>query len=321
MKEDHNQRLGFDKDAKEYDEYRYNRQTNQKRKIEEVTIAQAREQLLATGGIAKVLTVLGYGKEATILLAQETTGEYVCAKVFRFFSSTNQKRLQGTKHLFADDMASLVARTEYWNLVEMYEAGVVVPRPRFFRENILVMDYITAQTGTINRAPLLREVDLNEGYDPEEVLYESLDILEDMFLKSYYIHGDYSEHNLMVTDKGLVTMDVSQSVQYNRKTFINTPMRIRLDKALEYLQTDIYNLNQHFAKRYKVFIDPQEAKQQVVEKLPPKLQGFLENQMEILPVSLLPIAAHVGKNRYRSRNNQTKRQGQFLQEFRKRYNI
>ncbi|MFX1537008.1 MAG: RIO1 family regulatory kinase/ATPase [Promethearchaeota archaeon] len=322
LNKDHNQRLGFDKEATEYDEYRRNRQTKQKRKIEEVTIAQAREQLLATQKISKVLTVLGYGKEATVLLVQEAeTGEHVCAKVYRFFTSTNRKRLQGTKHMLADDMASLAARTEYWNLVEMSEAQIPVPRPRFLVKNILVMDYITAQTNTLIPAPLLRDVDLTDGHEPEEALYESLDILADLFLKCQFIHGDYSDHNLMITEQGLVTMDVSQSVQYNHKTFIDTPVRIRIDKAVKYLYTDISNLNKHFSRRYKISIDPNEVKEQIVEKLPTKLQNYLEQPMEIMPISLLPIEAHRGKVHERSRNNQTRRMDQFLSDFRKRYNI
>lgn len=112
-------------------------------------------------------------------------------------------------------MSRIAAKTEYWNLVGMWEAKIPVLRPRFLRENILCMDYISAESNTLKPAPLLREVDLTTGYDPEEVLYESLDILSQMFLKAQYIHGDYSEHNLMMTDKGLVTMDVSQSMQCN----------------------------------------------------------------------------------------------------------
>jgi serine/threonine-protein kinase RIO1 len=288
LNKDHNQRLGFDKEATEYDEFRRSRQTTQKRKIEEVTIAKAREQLLATQKVSKVLTVLGYGKEATVLLVQEAeTGEHVCAKVYRYFTSTNRKRLQGTKHMLADDMASLAARTEYWNLMEMSEAQIAVPRPRFLVKNILVMDYITAQKNTLIPAPLLRDVDLTDGHEPEEVLYESLDILADLFLKCHFIHGDYSEHNLMVTEQGIVTMDVSQSVQYN----------------------------------HKISVDPTEVKEQIVEKLPTKLQNYLKKPMEIMPISLLPIEAHRGKVRERSRNNQTRRMDQFLNDFRKRYNI
>lgn len=71
MQKDHNQRLGFIKDQKEYDKEREQRQTKQKREITEVTVSEAQKQLLATGKISKVLSVLRYGKEATVLLVQE----------------------------------------------------------------------------------------------------------------------------------------------------------------------------------------------------------------------------------------------------------
>ncbi|MFX0116590.1 MAG: hypothetical protein ACFFB3_18725, partial [Candidatus Hodarchaeota archaeon] len=103
MSEDHNQRLGFAKFQKrggtQRDEYRQQRLTK-KITQREITIAQARDQLLATSKIEKIVGVFGGGKEATVLVAEEAeTGDYICAKVFRYFTSTIRKRLRGTKHI------------------------------------------------------------------------------------------------------------------------------------------------------------------------------------------------------------------------------
>ncbi len=302
MTDDHSQRLGyeFSKHGRGYDEYRQSRQKS-KSPLKEITIAEARDQLLATGHIDKVLKVIGGGKEATVLLAQERrTGDYVCAKVFRYFTSTIRKRLRGTHHLFQDDMAQLAAKQEYWNLYEMYNAKIPVPKPRHLIGNIVVMDFIHAIGDILTPAPLLREVNLKSFHDPEEVFYDALDILAELFLKVHYVHGDYSEHNLMVTKNGLITMDVSQSVQYNRKTFINTPTRIRVDKALDYLEADIYNLNLYFQKRYRLSIDPAVVRQEIVEELPAKLQDFLTTKtMEIYPRELIAPEVHYAKEMYR----------------------
>lgn len=304
MSSDRNQRLGFgfdkgQKGTREFDNLRKSRQTTSKRTLREINISEAKKQLLATGRIDEVLGLLGGGKEATVLLARETNGDYVCVKVFRYFTSTIRKRLRGTKHIMADGMAAVAARQEYWNLHEMFVAGIPIPKPRYLLGNIVVMDYITAEDEQMTPAPLLREVDLNNGYDPEECLYESIDILADIFIKSEYVHGDYSEHNLMMTSDGLVTMDVSQSVQYNNKTFIETPIRIRIDKAINLLETDILNINQHFHKKYRFSLDTDEVKEKIVEELPEHLKGYIKAKtVDIRPSSMLSVKAYMAKQAY-----------------------
>ncbi|MHA2500857.1 MAG: RIO1 family regulatory kinase/ATPase domain-containing protein [Candidatus Hodarchaeales archaeon] len=295
MSDDYNQRLGFEKFGKRgqdggtfHDAHRHQR-LSKKTVLQEVTVAQACKQLLATGQFQSILGVIGGGKEATVLVAQEReTEDYVCAKVFRYFTSTIRKRLRGTRHILASGMAQIAAKQEYWNLMEMHEARVYVPKPRHILGNILVMDLITENGQSRTPAPLLRDVDLRKvGFDAEEVLYEALDILADLFLKAHFIHGDYSEHNLMLTDpgpgtteNGLITMDVSQSVQYNQKTFINTPERLRIDRAVDILQTDLKNLNDHFQKRYRLCIDPLEVCEQIIQELPTKLRNFYTNHRD-----------------------------------------
>ena len=301
---DHNQRLGFDRYGKRTllgrEDSRQSRKTKAKRQLKEVTITEAKNQLLSIEEIQKVRSVIGGGKEATVLLAESIDGELVCAKVFRYFTSTIRKRLRGTIHLLPDDMAALAAKQEYWNLYEMFANNIPVPKPRLLIDNIVIMDFIAEENGSQIPAPLLREVDLTH-YDPEELFYESIDILADLFLKGYYIHGDYSEHNLMLTREGvLVTMDVSQSVQYNTRTFINTPFRIRIDKAVDLLETDIKNINQYFRRVYRKTINPDEVKEAIIKELPQKLQNFLtERTLDIYPSEMYTPEVLLGKERYR----------------------
>jgi serine/threonine-protein kinase RIO1 len=267
--------------------------------LREITVREATDQLLATGEIKKVLSVIGAGKEATVLLAQEKeTDELVCAKVFRYFTSTIKKRLQGTHHISKEAMASIAAKQEYWNLNELHKASVPVPKPNFFKKNIMMMEFINIEEDSLIPAPLLSEVNIIEIDDPENILYEAIDIIARIFLDAQMIHGDYSNDNLMINENGLVTMDVSQSVLYNQKTFIDTPGRIRLDKAVKYLLTDITNLNNGFYK-YRISIDPKEVVQNIVNQLPEKLQGFLENANSILPVSRYIPERYASKERER----------------------
>ena len=305
MSTDHNQRLGFDRYGKRAhgrEDSRQSRKTKTKRQLKEVTITGAKNQLLAIEEIQKVLSIIGGGKEATVFLVENIKGELVCAKVFRYFTSTIRKRLRGTIHLLADDMAALAAKQEYWNLYEMFANNIPVPKPRLLIDNIVIMDFIAEESGSHTPAPLLREVDLTY-YDSEELFYESIDILAELFLRGHYIHGDYSEHNLMLTQKEvLFTMDVSQSVQYNTRTFIDTPYRIRIDKAVDFLETDIENINQYFRRAYRITINPNEVKEAIINELPQKLRNFLtERTLDIYPSEMHTPEALLGKERYRDK--------------------
>ena len=288
MDNSHNQTIGFDfsKDGLDLDSISQNREFKSKFRRKEITVGQAKAELLSLDLIDKVLKVVGAGKEATVLLAQEKgTGDLVCAKVFRYYTSTNRKRLQGTHHISEDGMAGIAASQEYWNLFEMHKVGLPVPQPRLLSKNIVLMDFIGSDVDPTVPAPLLRDVDIrNYGHgDPEEFFHESIGLLADLFLKAHYIHGDYSDHNLLITQRGLITMDVSQSVQYNLKTFINTPVRIRIDKAVEMLQVDIENINQAFRKNYRLQIDTEEVLREIIKDLPQHLQDYL-GKSEGIPV-------------------------------------
>ncbi len=271
--------------------------------MREVTVAGAKSQLLGTGKVKRVHAVIGGGKEATVLLTENTSGELICAKVFRYFTSTIKKRLQGTVHILASDMAMLAAKQEYWNLYEMVKHSPV-PKPLALVGNIILMEFISdGSTSSMTPAPLIQDVNLTP-FDPEEILYTSIDILAQIFLKTRMIHGDFSEHNIMIQPNNgkVFTMDVSQSVEYNAKTFINTGIRIRVDHAICMLETDIKNVNQYFKRIYRIGIDPEEVIQSIIEELPTKLQDFLtERTMKIYPGELNPSNSFRGKNQYRNR--------------------
>lgn len=304
MKKEYNQDLGFkfSKDGRQFDEYRQQRSKSSQLQIKEIRLVEARDELLSLKEIDKVIYAIGAGKEATVLLARETkTKDLVCAKVFRYFTSTIRKRLQGTKHISKMGMAYIVAKQEYWNLVELYNAQVPVPRPRYLLDNIVIMDFINLQEGIYQPAPLLSEIDINLFGDPEEILYEAIEILAKMFLEAKFIHGDYSDHNLMITENGLVTMDVSQSVPYNEKTFIKTPTRIKIDKAVQLLQIDLNNLINSF-KKYRISMDAEYVCKEIVKELPDKLQSFLKNSNKINPFSHNTLDSYNAKELYRQQS-------------------
>lgn len=292
--------LYFSKNRRKFEEHRQRCGYDNKIVIKEVTFNEACQQLLSTVEIDKVFSVIGAGKEATVLLAQESnTKDLVCAKVFRYHTSTTRNRLHGTKHITKIGMANIIAKQEYWNLVEMYNTNIPVPKPRYLLGNIVIMDFINFQDDVYQPAPLLSEVNIDFIDDPEEILYESIEIIASMFLEAKFIHGDYSDHNIMVTENGLVTMDVAQSLKYNEKTYIDTPVRLRIDKAVNILKTDLINLNNSFKKRFRIYIDPEEVCKEIVNDLPEKLQNFLSDSNRINPLSHNAPESYKQKEKYR----------------------
>ncbi|MFW9783655.1 MAG: RIO1 family regulatory kinase/ATPase [Candidatus Heimdallarchaeota archaeon] len=279
--------------------------------LREITVRQATNQLLATGEIKKVLSIIGAGKEATVLLAQKKeTDELICAKVFRYFTSTIRKRLQGTHHISKEAMASIAAKQEYWNLYELDNVNIPVPKPRYLLKNIMMMDFINTEEDSLVPAPVLSEVNIRDFADPEDILYEAIDIIARVFLDAQMIHGDYSNDNLMINENGLITMDVSQSLLYNQKTFIDTPARLRIDRAVGLLLTDITNLNKGFYK-YRISIDPEEVVDNIVKELPEKLQEFLDNAKSNLPISRYVPERYISK--------EMQRRGEFQSRTNRRY--
>ena len=197
MSTDHNQRIGFErygKIAPGREDHREKRPT--KVSPSEVRISDAKTQLLETQQVKQIFSVIGGGKEATVLLAEDAQGELVCAKVFRYYTSTIKKRLRGTIHLLPSDMAMIAAKQEYWNLHAMSEF-VPIPKPRGLLQNIVLMDFIPkSPANPMVPAPLIRDVNLL-SFDPEEILHTAIDIIAQIFLKCRMIHGDFSEHNLI----------------------------------------------------------------------------------------------------------------------------
>lgn len=302
-KKESNQKIDlyFSKNRRKFDEHRQRYSYDNKFQIKEITFKEAFQQLLSTVEIDKVFSVIGAGKEATVLLTQESkTKDIVCAKVFRYHTSTTRNRLHGTKHITKIGMATIIAKQEYWNLVEMYNTKIPVPKPRYLLDNIVIMDFINFQDDAYQPAPLLSEVDIDFFDDPEEILYESIEILARMFLEAKFIHGDYSDHNLMVTENGLVTMDLAQSLKYNENTYIDTPVRMRIDKAVNILKTDLINLNDSFKKRFRIYVDPEDVCQEIVNDLPEKLQDFLSDSKRINPLSHFAPESYYQKELYRS---------------------
>jgi RIO kinase 1 len=187
--------------------------------------------LIEDGAIEEVLQPLMSGKEASLWVVK-ADGRYCAAKVYK----TAQNRsfhnradyMEGRTMRDTRQARALVRRSRYgrelaessWQNAEvdalhrLDEAGVRVPRPHVFVDNVLVMDLILDADGK----PAPRLVDIE--FHPQEAR-NLLEFLLDQAVRMLLcgvVHGDLSEYNVLMAYDGPVIIDLPQatSAAHNR---------------------------------------------------------------------------------------------------------
>ena len=134
-------------------------------------------------------------------------------------------------------------KKEFRNLSLCKEAGVHVPEPYFFRNNLLAMEFI-GEKG--EPAKLLKDVG---PPDPKKNFQQIVTDMRRMY-SAGLVHGDLSEFNILVNGKKLVIIDVGQAV------LLDHPM------AEEFLVRDVSNVVRFF-KRFGIKADVEDVLQKV----------------------------------------------------------
>ena len=183
------------------------------------------QPLIDDGVIDEVLRSLKSGKEATVYLVR--AGNQVrCAKVYRDMAQRSfQKRAQyqegrkvrGSREARAMGRSTRFGKREQesaWKnaevdaLYRLVAAGVRVPKPYGYFNDVLVMELIADAAG--DPAPRLGEVDLSPELARE---YHAVLIRQVVHMLSLgLIHGDLSEFNVLVAPDGPVIIDLPQAV-------------------------------------------------------------------------------------------------------------
>jgi RIO kinase 1 len=185
----------------------------------------ALQPLIDDGVIDEVIRSLKSGKEATVYLVRAGT-QTRCAKVYRDMRQRSfQRRAQyqegrkvrGSRQARAMNKSTRFGRSEQeaaWKnaevdaLYRLQAAGVRVPKPYGYFNDVLVMELVTDSAG--DPAPRLGEVDLSpelaRGY--HDFLIRQIVRMLNIGL----IHGDLSEFNVLVAPDGPVIIDLPQVV-------------------------------------------------------------------------------------------------------------
>jgi RIO kinase 1 len=185
----------------------------------------ALQPLIDDGVIDEVIRSLKSGKEATVYLVR-SGGQTRCAKVYRDMGQRSfQKRAQyqegrkvrGSRQARAMSKSTRFGRTEQeaaWKnaevdaLYQLMAAGVRVPKPYGYFNDVLIMELVTDAAG--EPAPRLSEIDLSPETARE--YHEFLIRQVVRMLNIGLIHGDLSGFNVLVAPDGPVIIDLPQVV-------------------------------------------------------------------------------------------------------------
>lgn len=208
------------------------------------------EPLVQDGVIDTVISQLKSGKEATVYLV-ESHGVRRCAKVYKeaqqrsFKQAANYRegrKVRNSRLARAMEKGSRFGRQEMeeaWQnaevsaLYRLAAAGVRVPKPHGCFDGVLIMDMVADAAG--HPAPRLSEVD----FSPEEARATHQQLIREVvrMLCAGLVHGDLSEYNILVDEKGPVIIDLPQAVDAAAN-----------NHARQMLERDVQNLADFFGQ-------------------------------------------------------------------------
>jgi RIO kinase 1 len=205
---------------------------------------QGLQSLIEDGVIDAVVRPLKSGKEATVYIVR--SGDQLrCAKVYRDMAQRSFQRratyqegrkVRGSRQARAMSKSTSFGKREQeqaWKnaevdaLYRLVAAGVRVPRPYGYFNDVLVMELVTDAAG--DPAPRLGDLEL-----PAETAREFHALLMRQVVRMLsigLIHGDLSEFNVLVGTDGPVIIDLPQAVNAAGN-----------NGALEMLKRDVNNL-------------------------------------------------------------------------------
>ena len=204
--------------------------------------------LLEDGLIDEVLRQLMSGKEATVYVVR--CGEEVrCAKVYKeankrsFRQSvdyTEGRRVKNSRQGRAMAKGSKFGRESQeaaWQsaevdaLYQLADAGVSVPVPYNFYEGVLLMELVVDADGLA--APRLNDISLTA----EHARLHHQGLIQEVvrMLCAGIVHGDLSEFNILMSERGPVIIDLPQAVDAAAN-----------NNAREMLERDVNNLKDYF---------------------------------------------------------------------------
>ena len=196
-------------------------------------------KFISNGYLETIDYPVSTGKEGNVFHGTTPQGGSVAVKIYRTNTATFRSFMTyiagdprfGNVRPNRRDIVYVWAQKEYKNLQRYLEAGVRVPTPIAWRQNVLIMDFVGHQGSP---APRLKDA----PWDDPQAAYDQLTAQYRLGAEEGgLVHGDFSEFNVLNTGRELVTIDVAQAV------LASHPM------ARELLARDAKNLAAYFRRQ------------------------------------------------------------------------
>jgi len=209
-------------------------------------------KLISEGKFKGLESPIFMGKEANVFTAITKENKRIIVKIYRIQSCDFKKmynyiradiRFKGLKRNRIKIVYSWTQR-EFRNLLKAREAGVKVPTPISFANNVLLMEYI----GNQQPAPRLKDQPAKEM---KKFFEKTVLNMKRLYQKAEIIHGDLSAFNILNFHEKPVFIDFSQATTKKNPN------------ATEYLERDIRNIL-YFFKKHQIKATFQETKQKII---------------------------------------------------------
>ena len=215
--------------------------SNERKTVEEVfdkATNFALHELMARGELSYLNGVVRAGKEARVYWGVTADGSPRAVKIYLTASAEFKKRMRyvaGDKRFqqlpgSIRQMIRLWVQKEYKNLRLAAEAGIRVPEPFAFNENIIVMEFIGNPPAP---APIFAEAEV----DAADYKW-TMKMIRQLYKKADLVHADLSEYNVFKpAPKERVLFDMGSAVLSSHP------------ESKELLLRDITNMVRFFKKR------------------------------------------------------------------------
>ena len=207
--------------------------------------------LYERGDIISIGRQTGVGKESIVYFGLTPKDEEVILKFHRvgftsFLHVKKKRRYTANKHHISELYSSrLSAETEYKWLKVANDSKLSVPKVYGKNRHVIVMELIDG-------------IDLNKLSkipDPGETFETILDFIDDAWNIGKFVHGDLSEHNIIMTHDAIpIIIDFPQSVS------------IEMVEAKVLLQRDIKNVLTYFDRKFGIKIDEKNVLSKVIRE-------------------------------------------------------
>ena len=245
--------------------------------IHELTPQEAIAEAIEHELLVEPKQIIGQGKEAFVCWGIDMNNRHVALKSYKLYRTTHRGVIHGTYRTSPYEVVKQFAKLEYYKHLYAYESQLPVPQPIKWAGYSYTMELIGDEDGP---APLLRDLGKNFFEDPSEILEQCIDLLHDMF-QVQFVHGDFSEHNLLWKDGNLYIIDFLQSKRFALKDSVNwnSPL-IPLTRAYKILKKDLNSILPFFNRLFRLKINYEEVLEYILGDIKENLDRELELILE-----------------------------------------